>query len=146
MSRLLRAVVVGAVLIGTTGIGYALTAAPARAEAPLGPGLVTINVDIHYSHFTLDATRVRRGTTVRFLVRNEDPIGHEFIVGDATVHARHQQGTDLRHPPVPGEVSVGPDDTGVTFYVFDQVGEIEYACHLPGHLAYGMVGEITILP
>ncbi len=61
-----------------------------------GPGLVTVDVDIHYSKFSMSTLQVREGTTVRFLVRNHDPIAHEFIVGDAAVHAappaRHRPG------------------------------------------------------
>jgi uncharacterized cupredoxin-like copper-binding protein len=54
-------------------------------------------------------------------------------------------GTEMSHPPVPGEVSVHPHDTGETIYRFDRPGSVEYACHLPGHLAYGMKGEITVV-
>ena len=121
-----------------------------RGEAgtalPAGPGLVTVHVDIEYSRFHLDALRVQQGTTVRFVVRNHDPINHEFVVGDDAVHARHEHGTEARHPPVPGEVSVNAQDDGVTFYTFDQPGDYLYACHLPGHVAYGMFGNITVVP
>ena len=48
------------------------------------------------------------------------------------------------HPPVPGEVSVGPNATASTIYVFDEPATVEFACHLPGHLAYGMRGEIEV--
>ena len=143
---MLRAVIVAAVLVTTTGFGYALAAKPATASPVLGPGLVTVHVDIEYSRFHLDALRVQQGTTVRFVVRNHDPINHEFVVGDDAVHARHEHGTEARHPPVPGEVSVNAQDDGVTFYTFDQPGDFLYACHLPGHVAYGMFGNITVVP
>jgi uncharacterized cupredoxin-like copper-binding protein len=61
------------------------------------------------------------------------------------VHARHAEGSEAMHPPVPGEVSVGALESGVTFYEFDAPGVMRYACHLPGHVAYGMEGEITVL-
>ena len=57
-------------------------------------------------------------------------------------HARHR----APHPPVPGEVSVNAPDDGVTFYKFDQAGDFLYTCHLPGHVAYGMFGNITVVP
>ena len=43
-----------------------------------------MNVDVHYSKFSIDTLHVREGTTVRFLIHNNDPIHHEFIVGDAS--------------------------------------------------------------
>jgi uncharacterized cupredoxin-like copper-binding protein len=146
MSRL--GVLVGALVVGAAVVagGYGLDAAVAGASGGrvVGPGLVTVTVDIRYSHFRLDAPRVRTGTLVRFVVRNHDPINHEFVVGPPAVHAAHAHGTERTHPPVPGEVSVGPDATGETVYRFDRTGTVEYACHLPGHLAFGMVGEITV--
>ena len=35
-----------------------------------------------------------------------------------------------------------PVDVGETFYRFDAPGRYEFACHLPGHLAYGMKGWV----
>ena len=65
---------------------------------------------------------VRPGTLVEFVVHNDDPIHHEFIVGDERVHARHERGHESAHPLVPGEVSVGPNDVGATFFRFDEPG------------------------
>jgi uncharacterized cupredoxin-like copper-binding protein len=60
------------------------------------------------------------------------------------VHRRHEQGNEAAHPPVPGEVSVPPLDRGVTFYEFAQPGRYEFACHLPGHVAFGMRGWVIV--
>jgi uncharacterized cupredoxin-like copper-binding protein len=147
MSRLRAAIL--ALVVGATVVagGYALGSAQAGAsDGPaLGPGLVTVRVDIRYSRFRLDHLRVRSGTVVRFVIRNRDPINHELVIGPASVHAAHEHGTEHTHPPVPGEVSVGAEDTGETVYRFDRAGTVVYACHLPGHFAYGMVGEITVV-
>ena len=127
--------------------GYAVSAdAHTRVVPPLGPGLVTVDIGIHYSKFSISTLHVQKGTLVRFLVHNTDPIHHEFIVGDASVHRQHERGTESSHPPVPGEVSVNPDDTGETFYRFDTLGRFLFACHLPGHLAYGMSGYVIVGP
>jgi uncharacterized cupredoxin-like copper-binding protein len=147
--RLLLATV-AALLLGaaTVGAGYAIdgsASANTKTDA-LGPGLVTVRIGIAYSRFSTDEVHVVAGTTVRFVIDNNDPINHEFIVGDASVHARHQRGTEKAHPPVPGEVSVAPDDDGLTIYRFDEPGRYEFACHLPGHLAYGMKGWVVVEP
>jgi uncharacterized cupredoxin-like copper-binding protein len=139
----LVAVAVGALVV-VAGYGVTTARAGASAGPALGPGTVTVDVDVRYSRFGLDDLRVRRGTLVRFVVHNRDPINHEFVVGGASVHAAHARGSERTHPPVPGEVSVGAHDVGVTVYRFDRRGTVEYACHLPGHVAYGMVGEIDV--
>jgi uncharacterized cupredoxin-like copper-binding protein len=141
----LALIVAGATAAGAYATTDTPTAAASGARDPvLGPGLVTVDVGIHYSHFSFSTLRVHRGTLVRFLVHNDDPIHHEFIVGDASVHLRHEHGTESTHPPIPGEVSVAPEDVGETFYRFDTLGPVEFACHLPGHLAYGMKGWVTV--
>jgi len=117
MNRLLRGAVAIGVAIATALACYAIadsTHADASSST-LGPGLVTVTIDIHYSKFSISTLHVHDGTTVRFLIRNHDPIAHEFIVGDKQVHLRHQFGTHPAHPPLPGEVSVAPDDVGETF-------------------------------
>jgi uncharacterized cupredoxin-like copper-binding protein len=77
---------------------------------------------------------------------NHDPIGHEFIVGGPDVQARHANGHEAYHPPVPGEVSIPADGRAATSYVFHAPGPVEFACHLPGHYKYGMHGTIEVVP
>jgi uncharacterized cupredoxin-like copper-binding protein len=115
------------------------------AEDALGPGTVTVELDLHHSRFRPGRLRVLEGTTVRFVVRNTDPIDHEVIVGDEDVHRRHERGTEPYHPPKPGEVTVEAGATAETTYHFDKAGTVEMACHLPRHLDYGMRGEIEVV-
>jgi uncharacterized cupredoxin-like copper-binding protein len=129
-----------------TALGYAVDAAAAgRTADVLGPGLVTVTLEVEHSRFSSEELRVRAGTVVEFVVVNHDPIHHELIVGPPEVHERHARGTESVHPPIPGEVSVGPNRTASTFYRFDEPGTVDFACHLPGHLDYGMVGRVEVL-
>lgn len=145
MTRLARGAAAIVLAIATAAAGYGLNhPAHADAVAEPGPGLVTVTVGIRYSRFSISALHVRAGSTVRFLIRNDDPINHEFIVGDARVHAAHERGSESVHPPVPGEVSVGPGELGETFFVFARPGRYQFACHLPGHFAYGMHGWVIV--
>ena len=43
---------------------------------------------------------------VTFVLRNDDPIDHEWIVGDAAVHERHRTGTEPVHAARPTEVRI----------------------------------------
>jgi uncharacterized cupredoxin-like copper-binding protein len=82
---------------------------------------------------------------VRFLVRNDDPIDHELIVGDERVQLRHEKGTEAWHPPRPGEVSVAAGALATTTFTFDATGTTEFACHVPGHYAFGMKGVVRVV-
>lgn len=152
MSPYLRAGVgiVGLALV-LAGGGYALATTGSAAgddpdpAAPLGPGPVTVELGIHHSRFDTDEIVVEAGTEVRFVLQNDDPILHELIVGPPDVHERHENGTEAAHPPRPGEVTVGPLTSAATTYAFDEPGSFEFACHLPGHRAYGMTGQVVVV-
>jgi uncharacterized cupredoxin-like copper-binding protein len=134
-----------------TGVAAAvavlLSAAALAATAAASPPPVrTVDVDIRFSSFDLASLQIAPGETVRFVVTNEDPIDHEFLVGDAFMQRIHENGTEPAHGARPGEISVPAGETVETTYIFpDRLDPgWEFACHLPGHYAYGMHGPITI--
>jgi uncharacterized cupredoxin-like copper-binding protein len=103
-----------------------------------------IEIRIHYSHFDPSELTVPRGVPITFVLINEDPIDHEWLIGDAAFHERHRHGTEAHHGARPDEVSVAALTTVETTLTFDTPGQILYICHFPGHEAYGMVGTLTI--
>jgi uncharacterized cupredoxin-like copper-binding protein len=125
--------------VGATACGTA-SADPGSAD----PVLRTVNVSIHYSHFDPSTFAFPPGTTVRFVVRNTDPIDHEFIVGGQAVQDAHESGTEAYHPPRPGEMTVPAGTTRATIVTFARPGSLIFGCHLPGHYAYGMHGVIRV--
>jgi uncharacterized cupredoxin-like copper-binding protein len=145
--RLGLALVALALGVAAAVAGYAFddSAGAGAGGDVLGPGIVTVRLGVEHSRFDADEIRVRPGTTVRFVVDNRDPILHELVVGDESVHARHRTGGERAHPPVPGEVTVQPNDTGLTVYEFTDPGPVEFACHLPAHYEYGMRGTVRVV-
>jgi len=113
---------------------------PAQAEDRVR----TVEVTIHYSRFDPSTLTFEPGTTVRFEIRNTDPIDHEFILGDEDVQAVHERGTEAHHAARPGEISVPAATTRITTYTFTESGTLIFGCHLPGHYAYGMRGTVTV--
>jgi len=147
--RLGRVVVAGVVALAATGAGYgyeAITGDEAPPPALLGPGDVTVRVGIEHSLYDVDEIHVVEGTRVRFVIDNGDPIGHELITGPPAIHVQHANGTHPQHASIPGEVSVGGGDLAITTFEFDDVGEFEFACHLPRHYEYGMHGIVVVEP
>ena len=135
------------VLAGLALVALA-TAGCARADAEGRPH-VTVHVRIHFSTFDPARFTFPKGTTVTFVVHNADPIEHEFIVGDETVQSYIEHTAHAGHDgSVPGQISIPAGQTRATTYTFTEVtrrpGEMEFACHLPGHFRYGMHGPITI--
>jgi hypothetical protein len=81
------AITVGA---GVMAIAYGLQASAEPADRTLGPGTVTVEIEIRHSRFIVDDLAVRPGTDVRFVVHNRDPIRHELIVGPAAPRGRRR--------------------------------------------------------
>jgi plastocyanin len=104
----------------------------------------TAVIDIHYSRFEPATITVPVGVPVTITLRNNDPIDHEWIAGDAEVQATHRTGTELLHPSHPAELLIPAGETRVTTVTFEATGTLEYICHLPAHEAYGMTGTLTI--
>ena len=109
-----------------------------------------VTITIHDSRFSMDSIEVHRGDTVTFVLRNEDPIAHEFIVGDERVQRVHERGTEARHDAIPTEVTIPQGDEVRTTISFDEGGLVDidkpvlFGCHFPGHYEYGMAGRIRI--
>ncbi len=105
-----------------------------------------LNIKIHYSRFQPSVIAVPRGAPVTIVLRNDDPIDHEWIVGTADVHALHRTGTEPVHDGRPTEVSLPALSTRTTVVTFAEAGMLQYICHLPGHEQYGMVGIARVVP
>jgi uncharacterized cupredoxin-like copper-binding protein len=103
-----------------------------------------VEIKIHYSHFDPSQLSVPRGVAVTFVLINEDPIDHEWLIGDAAFHERHRHGTEAHHGARPNEMSVPALTTVETTLIFTIPGPLLYICHLPGHEQYGMVGTLTV--
>ena len=123
-------------------VAAVVLAAAVTACAPPTPQTVTIT--IHYSAFDPARISVPAGVPITFVLVNEDPIDHEWLIGDAGFHEGHRTGTHAAHGEVPTEVTVPALAAVETTITFHEPGSLDYICHLPGHEAYGMVGTLTV--
>ena len=141
MRRRAARLAIGAGLFGIVMVGTAA----ALASAGRGPAPATdVEFVIHYSRFQPSEFVVPVGVPVRITLRNDDPIDHEWIVGDEAVHAIHRVGTEPLHPDRPTEVLLPAMSTRTTVVTFESTGQLQYICHLPAHEQFGMVGTVMI--
>jgi uncharacterized cupredoxin-like copper-binding protein len=91
---------------------------------------------------------VKRGETVRFVVRNHGKQTHEMVLGtmkELKEHAEHMK----RHPGMaydePNMLPVPASSRGEMGWQFTRAGEFHYACLMPGHLEAGMVGKVVVM-
>jgi uncharacterized cupredoxin-like copper-binding protein len=120
---------------------FLLGAAIAGACTPAAPRAVEIR--IHYSHYSTTQVDVPAGVPVTFTIYNDDPIDHEWMVGDMAMHERHRTGTEVVHASRPDEITIPALSTRTTTLTFPTPMTLMYMCHLPGHEQYGMVGMLV---
>lgn len=97
--------------------------------------------------YTPDSITVRRGETIKFVVKNTGHKPHEFVLGDATSLKEHaalmRRYPDMEHDD-PNMAKVAPGGTATLIWTFTQPGTVEFACLIPGHYEAGMKGSIEV--
>jgi uncharacterized cupredoxin-like copper-binding protein len=98
-------------------------------------------------HFTPGDLVLKKGDTVRFLVRNDGKIMHEMVIGSLKELKEHaevmRKFPDMEHDE-PYMAHVAPGKHGELLWQFTRTGEFFYACLIPGHLEAGMIAKITV--
>ena len=125
----------------------------AQAETSTSPEKTKPNVriiritalDIRFDKTQLSA---RSGETVRFIVTNKGRLTHEFTIGDAKEQAEHEKEMQRMDgkvmPDEPNAMTLKPGETKTLIWTFGPKQVVEFACHVPGHYAAGMVGKIFV--
>ncbi len=126
---------------GTLALLASVLLAACSAAAGGGP---PVQITMRYSQFEPAVVHVPRGQPITFVLRNDDPIDHEWIVGDAATHEAHRTGTEPHHAARPTEVSVAARSTVRTVVTLPGPARLTFVCHLPGHEAYGMTGTLIV--
>ena len=98
-------------------------------------------------HFAPNVITLRKGETVRFVVRNQVKLLHELVLGTPEELARHAEQMrkfpDMEHDE-PHMVHVMPGKSGDLVWTFNQPGEFDFACLVGGHYEAGMKGRIIV--
>lgn len=130
----------------------------------------TVEVTMHDNYFEPETLSFSKGETVRFIVHNTGQLVHEFNIGTAAMHAKHQEemmmmqehgalharhidheamqmdmgdGHTMAHDD-PNSVLLEPGQSGEIVWRFSVDTDLEFACNVPGHYMAGMVGEIDV--
>ena len=125
------------------------TESPAAA-ASISPDSVRFDVTLTDAFRILPcAMTVQAGVPVTFVVTNVGAIDHEFFLGDAAQQVAHDEemitmGEAAMHGDDHG-MTVHPGETVELSFTFEQPGEFEAGCHIPGHYPAGMKARITVV-
>jgi uncharacterized cupredoxin-like copper-binding protein len=97
--------------------------------------------------FTPSQIRVKRGETIRFVVKNSGQLKHEFNLGsekDLKAHYELMKKFPEMEHDEPNIASVAPGGTGEVVWQFTKAGTVSFACLHPGHYEAGMKGQVKV--
>ncbi|MBT8764847.1 cupredoxin domain-containing protein [Metapseudomonas boanensis] len=134
----------------------------------------TIEVKMGDVYFAPESIDVKDGETIRFVLKNDGAMLHEFNLGKAAAHAAHQKEmaamfrngtlspTGRNHDMqamdhtmggmkmvgmehnAPNSTLVEPGTTQELIWTFSKTTGLQFACNVPGHYQLGMVGLVNV--
>jgi uncharacterized cupredoxin-like copper-binding protein len=97
--------------------------------------------------FMPSKVEVKKGEQVKFMLRNNGQLDHEFLLATTAENLKHgeamKKNPDMEHDDPNGK-RLAPKKTGEIVWKFTKAGEFEYGCLIPGHREAGMVGTIVV--
>jgi uncharacterized cupredoxin-like copper-binding protein len=117
---------------------------------PGDPKKITRTIEVEMNdamRFRPASIKVKRGETIRFLVRNTGKVKHEMVLGTIGELKKHaelmRKFPEMEHAD-PNQVVVEPGKTGELIWRFTRAGTFDFACLVPGHFEAGMVGKVRV--
>ena len=105
---------------------------------------VVMSDDMKFTPANID---VKRGETIRFMVRNAGQIKHEMVIGSMEELKQHaelmRRMPGMEHADA-NMVTLAPGETGELIWQFDKAGTFDFACLQPGHFEAGMMGKVWV--
>ena len=97
--------------------------------------------------FIPDRVEVKKGEQIKFVLRNNGELKHEFMLASKAENDKHavlmQKYPDMEHDDPNGK-SLETKKFTELVWKFTKVGEFEFACLIPGHRESGMHGKVIV--
>ena len=114
------------------------------------PGKISRTIEVEMSdamRFKPASITVRRGETIKFVLRNTGQVKHEMVLGtlkELKAHAELMRKFPNMEHADPNMVSVESGKSGQLVWRFTKAGTLHFACLQPGHFEAGMVGKVAV--
>ena len=128
-----------------------------------------IIVNMYDNYYEPSKIEIKKGETVKFVVKNKGELVHEFNIATKTMHLKHQPEMMMlveneiilsdkidkkkmmemakKNPSMlhshSNSVLLSPGESADLIWKFTNSAKIEAACNVPGHYEAGMVAEIN---
>ena len=158
----MKAVVFASLLIATGGAAFAgpgekghshghdagfSAGEPGDPKKPARIIQVTMNEGDGKMMFIPDRVEIKRGEQIKFMLRNNGALDHEFILANTAENVKHaeemKKNPEMEHDD-PNATRLAPKKTGEIIWRFTKPGQFEYGCLIPGHREAGMTGTVIV--
>ena len=128
-----------------------------------------ILVNMHDNYYEPSKIEIKKGETVKFVVKNKGELVHEFNIATKKMHIKHQPEMMMlveneiilsdkidkkkmmemakKNPSMAhshsNSVLLSPGESADLIWKFTNSVKIEAACNVPGHYEAGMIAEIN---
>jgi uncharacterized cupredoxin-like copper-binding protein len=120
---------------------------PGNPKKPAQTMLVIMREGDGKMMFIPDRVEVRKGDQVRFILRNNGLLDHEFVLATAEENLKHaeemKKNPEMEHDD-PNAKRVAPRKTSEIVWRFTKAGQFEFGCLIPGHREAGMTGTVIV--
>lgn len=120
---------------------------PGEANKPARIVQVTMGEADGKMTFTPNKIEVKKGEQIKFMLRNNGELDHEFILATTAENLKHaesmKKNPDMEHDDPNGK-RLAPKKTSEIVWKFTKRGTFEYSCLIPGHREAGMIGTIVV--
>ena len=130
----------------------------------------TVKIDMYDNYYKPKTINVKKGETVKFIVKNKGSLVHEFNISTIISHKKHgsemldmmkmgillpnkinrekmKQMAKINHKMAhshANSVLLEPKQKAELIWKFTSSAELYGACNVPGHLEAGMISKINI--
>jgi len=120
---------------------------PGDPKKPAQVIMVTMREGDGKMLFIPDRIELKAGQQVRFILRNNGLLEHEFVLATTEENLTHaevmKKNPDMEHDEPNGR-RLAPKKAADLVWRFTKAGQFEFGCLVPGHREAGMTGTIIV--
>ena len=120
---------------------------PGDASKPAQVIAITMHEGDGKMTFIPNKVEVQKGQQVKFVIRNDGALDHEFVLATTADNLKHEQlmkkYPDMVHDD-PNAKRIAPGKVDNIVWKFTKAGTFEYSCLIPGHREAGMIGTVVV--
>ena len=120
---------------------------PGDPKKPARIVQITMNEGDGKMMYVPDRVEIKRGEQIKFVLRNNGALDHEFILATTAENLKHaeemKKNPEMEHDD-PNAKRLAPKKTNEVVWRFTKAGEFEFGCLIPGHREAGMIGAVVV--